>query len=61
MTKTCKEIARDIDELKRKLQQNRLIEMALADFSERVKCQSDNSSIMCSNCNCWKSVREYRS
>lgn len=61
MTKTCKEIARDIDELKRKLQQNKLVEMALADISERVKCQSNNASIMCANCNCWKGAREYSS
>lgn len=60
MTKSCREIARDIEELKRKLQQNRLIEMALVDFSERKKCQSESPIVMCSNCNCWKGVRENR-
>ncbi len=59
MIKTCREIARDIEELKRKLQQNRLIDMTLADFSERKKCKSNTATEMCANCNCWKSVREY--
>jgi hypothetical protein len=60
MTKTCKEIARDIEELKRKLQQNRLVEMALVDFFERKKCLSNIATETCLNCNCWKSVRENR-
>ncbi len=56
MVKSCGEIAKDIDELKRKLQQNRLIEITLADISERKKCESNNVLEICINCNCWKSV-----
>ena len=59
MVKSCREIANDIEELKRKLQQNKLIEMSIADFSERKKCQSNNTTEMCVDCNCWKNVREY--
>lgn len=54
MIKSCKEIAKDIEELKRKIQQDRLTEMALADFSDKKKCKSPDILIICNNCNCWK-------
>jgi len=54
MIKSCKEIAKDIDELKRKIQQDRLTEMALADFSDKKKCNTPDVLIICNNCNCWK-------
>lgn len=54
MIKSCREIALEIDNLKIKLQQNKLVEMTLADISDKKKCTVNDSSIMCSNCNCWK-------
>lgn len=54
MVKSCREIAEDINELRRKIQQDRLTEMALADFSERNKCKAPDVLIICNNCNCWK-------
>lgn len=59
MVKSCREIAKEIDELKKNLQQHRLLEITLADFSERKKCESNNALVMCANCTCWKSAREY--
>jgi hypothetical protein len=59
MVKSCREIQKDIEELKRKLQQNRLIEFTLLEMAEHKKCQSNNASDMCLKCNCWKSVKEY--
>lgn len=59
MVKSCREIAKEIDELRRKLQQNKMVEMTLADISEKKRCESNNSSVMCSNCDCWKCTREY--
>lgn len=59
MVKSCKEIAKEIDQLKLKLQQNKLIEMTLAELADRKKCESTNANVMCSNCDCWKSAREY--
>ena len=56
MVKTCREIAEDIDELRRKIQQDRLTEMALADFSERKKCKAPDVLIICNKCKCWKVV-----
>lgn len=59
MVKSCREIAKEIEELKTKLQLNKLFEITLADFSERKKCESNSATIMCANCTCWKSAREY--
>lgn len=59
MVKSCREIAKEIEDLRRKLQQNKMIELALVDLSERKKCSSSNASVMCCNCDCWKSAREY--
>ena len=50
--KTCKEIAKDIDDLRRKIQQDKLTDMALADFSDKKKCSSPDILIVCNNCNC---------
>lgn len=54
MVKSCREIAEDINELRKKIRQDRLTEMALADFSARKKCESPEVLIICTNCNCWK-------
>jgi hypothetical protein len=59
MVKSCKDIAKEIDELKRSLQQNKLVEMTLAEIADRKKCESNSVVDMCSNCVCWKSAREY--
>lgn len=59
MVKTCAEIDKEIEELRRKLQQNKMIELSIKGVSERKKCNSSNANIMCSNCDCWKIVREY--
>ncbi|QMP83865.1 MAG: hypothetical protein [Caudoviricetes sp.] len=56
MVKSCREIAEDIDELRRKIQQDKFTEMVFADFSERTKCKSSDFSVMCKKCNCWKAV-----
>lgn len=56
MVKSCREIAEDIDELRRKIQQDRLTELALADFSERKKCKNTDGLITCKKCICWKAV-----
>ena len=57
MVKSCREIEKDINDLKRKIQQNKLIEYALAGISERQKCDSNNTFEMCGDCHCWK-IRE---
>ena len=59
MVKTCREIAKEIDELKRILKQNKLIEMSIIGLSDRKKCESNNATVMCANCNCWKNAKEY--
>jgi hypothetical protein len=58
MVKSCKEIAKDIEELRRKIQQNRLTEIVLAGIAERKRCESDSVFEMCKDCTCWKNVRE---
>lgn len=59
MVKTCREIAKEIDELRKTLQQNKLLEMSMVSLSDRKKCESNNATVMCTNCNCWKSAKEY--
>jgi hypothetical protein len=59
MIKSCREIAEEIEELRKDLQKNKLIQLSSVDFSERKKCESLNATSVCSNCNCWKSAREY--
>lgn len=59
MVKTCRELAKDIEKLKEKLRENRIIELTLADISDKKRCESNNASSMCRDCNCWKSAREY--
>lgn len=59
MVKSCREIAKEIEALREKLRENRIIELTLADISDKKKCESSNASSMCKNCNCWKNVREY--
>lgn len=56
MVKSCREIAEEIDELRRKNQQNRLINMSLVIISETKMCRVDNPKQKCSQCNCWKAV-----
>jgi hypothetical protein len=59
MVKSCREIAEEIDILKRNLQQNKNIKNSYEYFSERRKCNSNTATEMCANCNCWKNVKEY--
>jgi len=59
MVKTCAEIDKEIEELRRKLQQNKTIELSIKGISERKKCKSSSANVMCSNCDCWKSAKEY--
>jgi hypothetical protein len=59
MVKSCGEIQKEIEELRRKLQQNKLIEYTLREMTEMKKCESNNATDTCASCNCWKSVREY--
>ena len=40
MVKTCAEIDKEIEELRRKLQQNKTIELSIKGISERKKCKS---------------------
>jgi hypothetical protein len=59
MVKSCSEIQKEIEELKRKLQQNRLIDLTFSEMTDKKKCESNNAAVMCSNCDCWKNAREY--
>lgn len=59
MIKSCREIAEEIEDLRRDLQKDKLLQLSSVDFSERKKCESTNTSAMCSNCNCWKSARDF--
>ena len=61
MIKSCREIQEEIDELKRKLQQDKMINRSMKYFSESRKCASNNADVICNNCNCWKNAREYSS
>ena len=57
MIKSCREIAEDINDLKRKLQQDRMIKRSSDYFADRRKCDSNNASDICSYCICWKSQK----
>jgi hypothetical protein len=60
MTKSCAQIAEDINELKRNIQQSKMINKFATDLiKENKNCSSKNANIMCENCICWKIVREY--
>jgi hypothetical protein len=59
--KNCKEIQADIDDLKAKIRRGRSKKIPVVDgkpLSEQAKCDSDTPHMMCSNCNCWKMIRD---
>jgi hypothetical protein len=59
MVKSCREIAKDIEDLKDNLKQNKLFKKSSEYDSERKKCDSNNVNEMCSGCYCWKIMKEY--
>lgn len=61
--KTCADVQQEINELKKKLQQDRNIRFFLRDkdLSEQQKCDSESRSFKCEKCNCWKSAKEHYS
>jgi len=55
--KTCQEIQKEINELKRKLcNKNFLTKDEI--LLEQAKCDSESSIIKCEKCNCWKMKKE---
>lgn len=59
MVKSCKELAKEIEELKENLKQSRTNYSSIRSNSDKKLCESINPTTMCSNCDCWKSAREY--
>jgi hypothetical protein len=54
MTKSCKEISKDIRDLKEKIQTSKWINVLDKEISDKIKCNSDNAYEVCKNCKCWK-------
>lgn len=44
-------------ELKKKIQQDLIIDIFKKELSEQMKCDSESSYYICEKCNCWKMAR----
>jgi dynactin complex subunit len=61
--KTCADVQKEINELKKRLQQNKQIKQfkIYNQLSEQQKCDSESLLLKCEKCDCWKTSKEYYS
>ena len=52
--RTTNQIDDDICELKKKMQQDKLIDLHARELLKKQQCDSSSSLIKCDKCNCWK-------
>jgi hypothetical protein len=45
------------EESRKKIQQEKMINLFRKELSEQAKCDSESSFLVCENCNCWKVKR----
>jgi hypothetical protein len=59
--KTCADVQTEINELRKKLQQNKTIKQYFVNkgLSEQQKCDSESNLLKCEKCDCWKIAKEY--
>jgi hypothetical protein len=59
--KTCADVQTEINELRKKLQQNKIIKQYFVNkgLSEQQKCDSESNLLKCEKCDCWKTAKEY--
>jgi hypothetical protein len=58
--KTCEDVQKEINDLRKKIQQEKTIKAFLASIklSEQQKCDSESITIKCEKCECWKTLKE---
>jgi hypothetical protein len=59
--KTCAEVQKDINELRRKLKQDKREYDTYRHLSEQQRCDSESPLLKCEKCECWKAIKEYYS
>lgn len=45
------------EESRKKIQEEKMIELFRKELSEQAKCDSESSFLICEKCNCWKVKR----